>query len=161
MITWKKAIILLVKDKVEVVSSHDRVIHGVSISLKLPSVLRLLSHVRVARQGHQVPFSRANIYFRDKYQGQYCGQQLSGIELTFDHVVPVSQGGRKAWDNIVTCCVNCNRQKGGKTPRQAGLTLLRRPRRLSFLPALHITLGMGDVPAAWDDYLYWGKGSLA
>ena len=161
VITWKKAIILLVKGKVEVVSSHVRVIRGVSISLELPSVLRLLSHVRVARQFHQVPFSRANIYLRDKYRCQYCGQQRSASELTFDHVIPVSQGGRKDWDNIVTCCVNCNRKKGGKTPQQAGLTLLRRPRRPSFLPALHITLGMGDVPAAWRDYLYWGKESPA
>ena len=155
VITWQKAVILLVKDKVEVISSYDRRIRGVRISLELPSVLRLLRRVRVTRRFHQGPFSRSNIYLRDKYRGQYCAQRYPASKLTFDHVVPVSQGGRKVWENIVTCCIECNRKKGGKTPREAGLSLVRSPRRPSYLPAYAITYGMNEVPNSWRDYLYW------
>ena len=159
VITWQKAVILLVKGKVEVIASYERIIRGVSISLEQPSVLRLRRRVRVARQFHEVPFSRANIYLRDDYRCQYCARQLPSSELTFDHVVPVSQGGRKDWGNIVTCCVQCNRRKGGKTPKQAGLQLIRKPKRPSFIPALQIRFGLSEVPASWRDYLYWTQGA--
>ncbi|MFQ5792649.1 MAG: HNH endonuclease [Acidobacteriota bacterium] len=155
VVPWQKAILLLMKRKVEVVAAYDRAIRSVSLSVQLPSVLRLLSHVRVVRQFQHVPFSRANIYIRDKYGCQYCGRRLPSTELTFDHIIPVSRGGRKDWENIVTCCIDCNRRKGGKTPEQAGLRLLRLPRRPSFLPALRITFGATDVPETWRDYLLW------
>jgi len=155
VISWQKAVVLLLKDKVEVIASYDRKIRGVRLSLDLPSVLRLLRRVRVHRRFHQVPFSRANIYLRDKYRCQYCDTQFQGSALTFDHVIPVSQGGRKVWENIVTCCIACNRKKGGKTPRQARLALKRQPKRPTYLPADAITYGMADVPRSWHDYLSW------
>lgn len=153
VITWQKAVVLLVKGKVEVIASYDRRIRGVSLSLDLPAVLRLLRRARVARRLHQVPFSRTNIYLRDRYQCQYCGNRFSAAELTFDHVKPASQGGRKDWENIVTCCIPCNRRKGGKTPDEAGLRLVRRPGRPSYLPAHAITYGMAEVPTSWRDFL--------
>jgi 5-methylcytosine-specific restriction endonuclease McrA len=107
----------------------------------------------VARRLHQVPFSRANIYLRDRYQCQYCGNRFSASELTFDHVTPASQGGRKDWENIVTCCIQCNRKKGGKTPEAAGLKLVRQPGRPSYLAAHAITYGMAEVPTSWRDFL--------
>ena len=157
VIPWQKAIVLLVKEKVEVLASYDRVIRSVSVALELPSVLRLHQHVRLANHYHQVPFSRTNIYLRDKYRCQYCGLKLPSTELTFDHVIPVSQGGRKVWENIVTCCVRCNRRKGGSTPKQAGLALLRKPHRPSFVPSLRITIGLSNVPPSWKDYLHWSS----
>ena len=157
VITWQKAVVLLFKGKVEVIASYNRRIRGVRITLELPSVLRLLRRVRVTRRFHQVPFSRSNIYLRDKYRCQYCAERFQASELTFDHVVPVSKGGRKVWENIVTCCIECNRKKGGKTPREAGLTLVRRPKRPTYLPAHAITYGMAEVPKSWRDYLYWAS----
>lgn len=154
VITWQKAVVLLVKGKVEVIASHGLMIRGVTVTLELPSVLRLLRRVRVTRRFHQVPFSRTNIYLRDKYRCQYCARRFSAPDLTFDHVIPASQGGRKEWENIVTCCIVCNRKKGGKTPDQAGLKLVRRPTRPSYLPSYAITYGMAEVPAVWRDYLY-------
>jgi 5-methylcytosine-specific restriction endonuclease McrA len=154
VITWQKAVILLVKGKVEVIASYERSIRGVSITLDLPSVLRLLRRARVARRIHQIPFSRSNIYLRDRYQCQYCALRFSTSELTFDHVLPASQGGKKDWENIVTCCIRCNRKKGGKTPEQAGLRLIRRPGRPSSLDAQAITYGMSAVPSSWRDFLY-------
>ena len=99
---------------------------AVSISFKLPSVIRLLRYIKIKRRFDYVPFSRANIYARDDHRCQYCGDGFPTSELTFDHVVPVAQGGRKDWENIVTCCVTCNRRKGGRTPAEAGMHLLRR-----------------------------------
>jgi len=155
IVSWQKAITLLTKGKVEVVAVHDREIHGVSITIRLPSVLRLLKAVRIARRFQHVPFSRANIYMRDNYTCQYCGTRQPTCELTFDHVMPVSRGGRKDWENIVTCCIDCNRQKGGRSPQEAGLSLIRSPRRPTFLPAVRITIGLRDVPESWRDFLYW------
>ena len=157
VITWQKAVILLIKEKVEVIASHDRTIRAVSFTLKLPSVLRLLRRVRVERQFHRVPFSRSNIYLRDRYRCQYCARRFPASKLTFDHVVPVSHGGRKDWENIVTCCIDCNRKKGGKTPEQAGLELVRRPKRPAHLPAHAIVYGMSEVPHTWRDYLFWSR----
>lgn len=155
IVPWQRAITLLIKDKVEVLAAYDRAIRGVSITFQLPSVLRLYRRVRVQTRFHNVPFSRTNIFLRDRNRCQYCGRRFAGSQLTFDHVIPASQGGRKDWENIVTCCIQCNRLKGGKTPEAAGLRLIRTPKRPTFLPALRITLGIQDVPESWCDYLYW------
>src|SRR4029078_1866943 len=72
-----------------------------------------------------------------------------------DPVLPVAQGGRKHWENIVTCCVTCNRKKGGRTPAEAGMHLLRTPRRPDSAPAIRIKVGLRHAPESWRDYLYW------
>ena len=136
IVPWQKAITLLFQGKVEVIAVHDREIRGVTVRVKLPSVLRLLRHVRMKRPFYDVPFSRSNVYARDDHRCQYCAQRLPPAQLTFDHVIPVARGGQKGWDNIVTCCIPCNRRKGDRTPDQAGLRLIRRPRRPQALPAL-------------------------
>src|SRR5437764_502798 len=123
VVHWQKAVTLWCQGKVEVVKVYDREIHAVSFSFKLPSVIRLLRYIKIKRRFDYVPFSRANIYARDEYECQYCGDAFSTNELTFDHVQPVAQGGRKDWENIVTCCVTCNRKKGGRTPAEAGMSL--------------------------------------
>ena len=139
----------------EVISVYDREIRSVSVSFKLPSVIRLLRHITIRRHCNYVPFSRANIYARDNHECQYCGREFQVSELTFDHVVPVSQGGRKDWKNIVTSCVTCNRRKGGRTPAQAGLRVIRSPRRPTRPPLVRFTIGIDSAPESWRDYLYW------
>jgi 5-methylcytosine-specific restriction endonuclease McrA len=103
IVDWQKAITLMCQGKVEVVAEYDREIRSVSISFKLPSVIRLLRFIRIKRKFDYVPFSRANIYARDNHECQYCGDEFPTSDLTFDHVLPVAQGGRKDWENIVTC----------------------------------------------------------
>ena len=152
---WQKAITLWCQGKVEVIAVHDREIRAVSFSLKMPSVIRLLRFVKIRRRFDYVPFSRANIYARDKHTCQYCCTAFTTAELTFDHVVPVAQGGRKDWVNIVTCCVTCNRKKGGQTPAEAGMRLKRPPKRPTSVPAVRVTIGLHDAPDSWRDYLYW------
>ena len=155
VVDWQKAITLWCQGKVEVIAVHDREVRAVSFTFKLPSVIRLLRFVKIKRRFDYVPFSRANIYARDHHTCQYCSRGFSTPDLTFDHVVPVAQGGRKDWENIVTCCIGCNRLKGGRTPSEAGMKLLRPPRRPDSAPAIRITIGLRSAPESWRDYLYW------
>jgi 5-methylcytosine-specific restriction endonuclease McrA len=155
VVHWQKAVTLWCQGKVEIISVYDRDVHAVSFTFKLPSVIRLLRFVHIKRRLDYVPFSRANIYARDEYTCQYCGEVFPTSELTFDHVVPVAHGGRKDWENIVTCCVTCNRRKGGRTPEQAGMRLIRYPKRPEKAPALRITIGLRHAPESWRDYIYW------
>jgi 5-methylcytosine-specific restriction endonuclease McrA len=155
VVHWQKAMTLLFQGKVEVIKEYDREIHAVSFKIRLPSVIRLLRYIKIKRRFDYVPFSRANIYARDEYQCQYCGDAFSTNDLTFDHVVPVAKGGRKDWENIVTCCVTCNRRKGGRTPGEAGMHLLRMPKRPESAPFIRITIGFRNAPESWRDYLYW------
>ena len=153
VINWKKAITLLCLGKVEVIEEYSREIHSVSFTVKLPSVIRLLNLVK--RQRSSIKFSRQNIYARDRYKCQYCGSQYSSEDLTYDHIIPKSRGGKTEWGNIVTCCVDCNRKKGGRTPAEASMRLIRKPTRPTWIPALRITIGFHQVPKSWRDYLYW------
>lgn len=154
VISWQRAMTLLVQDKVEIVRTHDREVRAVTFSFKLPSVVRLLRFVKV-RNAHAVKFSRANIYLRDDYTCQYCAHQFEPRDLTFDHVTPVAQGGRRAWDNIVTACSPCNSRKDNRTPEQAGMKLLRQPRRPSASSRYKATIGIRRTPDSWRDFLYW------
>ena len=155
VVDWRKAITMLCQGKVEVVSEYEREVRSVSITFKLPSVIRLLRYITIKRRVDYVPFSRANIYARDSHRCQYCGTGYQVGELTFDHVVPVSQGGRKNWENIVTSCIDCNRRKGGRTPAQAGMRVIRQPSRPTRSPVVRLTFGLRNTPDSWRDYLYW------
>ncbi len=155
VVDWRKAITMLCQDKVEVVSEYDREVRSVSITFKLPSVIRLLRYITVKRRMDYVPLSRANIYARDDHRCQYCGVGHPIEDLTFDHVVPVSQGGKKKWENIVTSCISCNRRKGGRTPAQAGMRVIRQPSRPSRSPVVRLTFGLRNAPESWRDYFYW------
>jgi 5-methylcytosine-specific restriction endonuclease McrA len=126
----------------------------VTFKIRMPAVVRLLRFIR--RKRPQVSFSRKNLFARDDNSCQYCGARRDSSELTYDHVVPRSLGGKTDWANIVTCCIDCNRKKGGRTPEQAGMRLRRHPKRPEKLPGvLTITIGLTSAPDAWRDFLYW------
>ena len=153
IISWQTAITMSFLGKVEVLEEYDRDVHSVTLIIKVPAVVRLLRAFR--RHARPVKFSRVNIYARDNYRCQYCGKRASIGELTYDHVTPRSQGGRTEWTNIVTCCYLCNRKKGGRTPREAGMALLQQPTQPNWVPAVAIRISLRSIPEAWTDYLYW------
>lgn len=157
IVSWQRAITLLFLGKVEVVEEYDRDIKTTSLVIKIPSVVRLLNAFR--RHRKPTKFSRVNIYGRDGYRCMYCGKKHAIDDLTYDHVVPRSQGGKTTWDNIVTACVRCNSRKAGRTPEQAGMTLIKRPVQPVSAPTVMVTLSRESAPDAWRDYLYW-TGSL-
>jgi 5-methylcytosine-specific restriction endonuclease McrA len=153
VISWKRAITLLTLDKVEVLETYDREVRSVTLAIRLPAVVRLIHLVRFRK--HTVRFSRENIYIRDKYQCQYCASSMNASDLTYDHVIPKSMGGKTAWENIVTCCLPCNKKKGGRTPGQARMSLIRKAKRPSWHPMLMITRRIGNTPESWRAYLFY------
>jgi 5-methylcytosine-specific restriction endonuclease McrA len=153
VIGWQRAITLLALDKVDVVEEYDAEIRAVSIVVRVPAVVRLRKAFR--RFAKPVKFSRVNIYARDGYRCQYCGQTCTVSELTYDHVIPRSRGGRTCWENIVSACYACNRRKANRTPAEAGMKLLSTPARPTWLPSVSIRVSARSVPDAWRDYVYW------
>jgi 5-methylcytosine-specific restriction endonuclease McrA len=155
VLSWKKALILFFQGKVEILEEHSREIRSISFSIRLPSVVRLLYHIRPHKNHRVVKFSRVNIFTRDKHSCQYCGKKCRSDELTFDHVIPIAKGGRKTWENIVTACIRCNHDKSGRTPEEAGMNLIKKPIRPKWSPSLTLTIGIKQTPETWRDYLYW------
>ena len=153
IISWQRAITLLALDKVDVVEEYDAEIHAPSIVVRVPAVVRLRRMFR--RHAKPVKFSRVNIYARDSHRCQYCGVACTISELTYDHVIPRSRGGRTTWENIVSACYTCNRRKANRTPAEAGMTLRSTPTRPSWMPAVQIRVSTRSVPDAWRDYVYW------
>ena len=151
VINWQRAIKLVFLNKVEVVEESAREISSITVSMRVPSVVRLMGFVRFRRK--DAKYSRRNIYARDKHQCQYCGKQFTPADLTCDHVIPRSRGGRAEWDNIVTCCVPCNRRKGGQTPEEARLVLIKRPTRPAWHWGFQIRFAHRRPPAQWWLYL--------
>ena len=152
VVPWKKAITMVLLEKVEVIEEYERWIRGVTLALRLPAVVRLNRYVR--RKTPLVKFSRQNLYFRDRGTCQYCGVSFDFKELTYDHVVPRSRGGQTEWTNVVTCCGVCNLRKGGRTPEEADMFLIRKPRVPIWIPLLTVSLGLEETPDPWKDYLY-------
>lgn len=155
VVSWQRAMTLWAQNKVEIVETYDREIRAVSFTIKLPSVVRLLRYVRSRVRTDYVPFTRANIYARDKFTCQYCWEEHPTEDLTFDHVIPAAQGGRKDWLNIVTACLACNTKKGARTPEEAGMTLRKVPRKPASTPALRVVVGLRRTPDSWRNWLYW------
>lgn len=158
-VSWDRAITLLFTDKVEVLEEYDDwVVRSVTVSIKVPAVIRLLNAVATKKRG--VRFSREAVYTRDKGRCQYCSRALKRPEATYDHVLPRRLGGKTNWTNIVIACQPCNTKKGGRTPEQAKMRLQVQPIKPKHLPeTLHLTLPRGKMPHQWQDYLrdamYW------
>ncbi len=148
---WQEAIKAVFLDRVDVVASYDQKVHSPSFEMPIPSVVSLRSYVA---QDRSPAFTRFNLFLRDAFACQYCG---SASDLTFDHVVPRSRGGRTTWENIVTACAPCNLSKGGRTPKEAAMHPRRSPRR----PDMHQLQALGRrfppnfLHESWLDYLYW------
>jgi len=157
IVSWQRAVTMLFAGKVEVVEEYEEDIRSVSLTIKMPAVVRLLRNM--AGRNMAVRFSRINVLSRDGFRCQYCGRRLPPPELSFDHVMPRSRGGRTAWDNITTCCYPCNKRKGDRTPEEAGMRLRSRPRRPRSLPFLTMRFRTTSVPDAWRSWCYW-QGAL-
>ena len=121
-------------------SMHDDTIGMVNRIIRVPRVILLLTYDRIPRR--QVRFNRFNVYSRDRNTCQYCGHRLPRVELNLDHVIPRSQGGMSTWENIVCSCHSCNRRKGGRTPKEAGMKLLHPPRRPEWTPFMLETFSL-------------------
>jgi 5-methylcytosine-specific restriction endonuclease McrA len=133
----------------------DEYVRTVHFEIQVPRIIRLLTYDRLPRQ--KVKFNRRNIFARDGNRCQYCGRRFATSELSLDHVVPRIQGGRATWDNIVCACLKCNVRKGGRTPAQAGIRLIREPVEPRTSPALRLKLSHRKYRSwkAFLDAAYW------
>jgi 5-methylcytosine-specific restriction endonuclease McrA len=147
--TVKRAVVLTFLGKADIVETCDgKKIHSPSTVFPLPSVVRLGFYVRVP--GKRIMLSRKNILKRDGHRCQYCGT-TSG-PLTVDHLLPKIYGGKDSWENLVCACTRCNSIKGDKTVEQAGLKLLRRPRKPNHITFIQQFVGISDQ--RWRRYLF-------
>jgi 5-methylcytosine-specific restriction endonuclease McrA len=146
--TIRRAAVLLLKEKAEIIEHAEWELRSESLSLPRPVVIRLVTYVRVPRDTHRRKITRRAVFARDRWTCQYCGSRTS---LTVDHVVPRSKGGSSSWDNIVTSCAPCNRRKGDAMLRHVGMHLIRQPSSPS--PQIFIHVATPTIPAAWRAYL--------
>jgi 5-methylcytosine-specific restriction endonuclease McrA len=147
--TVRRAAVLILKNRAEILEEGDWALHAESVTLARPVVIRLLAYVRIPRDAHRRKITRRAVFARDRWTCQYCGHERGN--LTVDHVVPRSKGGRSTWDNIVTCCAPCNRRKGDRLPRQASMVPARKPKAPSATIFIHVATP--TIPAAWEQYL--------
>jgi 5-methylcytosine-specific restriction endonuclease McrA len=146
--TVRRAVVLLLKEKAEILEHASWQLHSASLSVARPVVIRLVSFVRIPRDTHRRKITRRAVFARDDWTCQYCGARSN---LTVDHVVPRSKGGLSSWENIVASCAPCNRRKGDALPRQVGMRLLREPRTPR--PTVFIQVASPTIPTAWQQYL--------
>ncbi|WP_374764758.1 HNH endonuclease [Yunchengibacter salinarum] len=148
---WQTALKAVFLDRVAIVSEYDRAVHSPTTTVRLPSVIALKTYVR---QPDFPAFTRFNLFLRDMFTCQYCGDTR---DLTFDHVIPRRLGGRTSWRNITTACAPCNLAKGGRTPDEAGM----HPRVWPHRPTAHVLNENGRafppnyLHESWRDFLYW------
>ena len=147
---WQDAIKAVFLDRVNIISEYDTLVRSPSFEMRLPSVVSLKSYVKPTRFP---AFTRFNVFLRDRFTCQYCGEAFPSPALTFEHVIPRSRGGQTTWSNIVTACEPCNTAKGN--------SLRIKPRRPPREPTLGELLSAkrafppGYLHESWMDYLYW------
>jgi 5-methylcytosine-specific restriction endonuclease McrA len=147
--TMRRAAVLVLKERAEVIERRDGVLHSERLDLERPCVIRLVRYVRVPRDVHRRKITRRAVLARDAYTCQYCGKESAG--LTVDHVIPRSRGGSSGWDNIVAACAPCNRKKGNRLPLEAEMPLRSHPKAPG--PTVFIRIASPRVPDAWEQYL--------
>lgn len=150
VISWQKAITLLYQGKAQSLIDYSELrIHSQTISFALPKILKLNGKHRLL---FTIKFTRENVFYRDNYTCQYCGERLKENQLTFDHVIPASKGGPTTWQNVVTACKPCNFKKGPTLLENTNLRLLKKPVVPKWSPELVIKLH-DDDPLEWFEFL--------
>jgi len=152
--SWQESVKAVFLDRVNIVSEYDRTVRSPSFEMRLPSVIALKDYVPQARRP---AFTRFNVFLRDRFSCQYCGGRLPTPDLTFDHVIPRSRGGRTSWGNVVTACGGCNLRKGNRMPAVAQMQPRDKPRA----PTAYELQEHGRafppnfLHESWRDFLYW------
>jgi 5-methylcytosine-specific restriction endonuclease McrA len=155
-VSWKRAISLWFAGKVEIISVYEnRFIRTVDEIFHVPSIVRFIGNVvKRFKFNRVIKFNRENVFLRDSGKCQYCAKNLQNSEYTLDHVIPASQGGKKEWQNIVACCKACNQKKSNRTPKQAGMALIKVPEIPKKLIVMAKNTMGPNCPDDWKDYLW-------
>ena len=135
--------------------ADEDAVHTVTLRLRIPRVILLMVFDRLPKK--EVKFTRHNIFERDRNTCQYCGGQFDRKDLNLDHVIPRDRGGPTTWENIVCSCIPCNTRKANRTPAEAGLRLIRKPKRPKWRPFVQVSFGL-PMHDSWKHFLdlaYW------
>lgn len=152
VISWQKAISMSILNKIEIIKEYEgKYIHSVYLSIKVPAVARLLNSFK--RSHRRVKFNKTNILARDGWKCCYCGNSFPARELTYDHVVPRSRGGKTNFENVVACCIECNKKKGSHLPHEIGFKLKKKPARPEWSLILSTVLLQRKIPDAWKEFV--------
>lgn len=146
VVSVRRAVVLVLKQKAEVVVGSGRPMRGATLSLDSPSVIRLKYYVKVPLRT-RAALSRRAVFVRDDYTCQYCGARAENV----DHVIPRSRGGQHVWENVVAACRRCNSRKEDKLPHEVGFRLRREPRAPR--ETLWIVIAVGRIEPGWEPYL--------
>jgi 5-methylcytosine-specific restriction endonuclease McrA len=149
----RRAVVMIFKGVARMEEHNGHMLHSSRITMHAPSVIRLTEYIHIPFKNRSL--SRKNILLRDHSTCQYCGKHLPPSELTLDHVHPRSRGGESTWDNLVACCKRCNHRKGNRTPEEAAMHLVRRPRGFSLHVSRQIMRYLGRADEAWRKYLFY------
>ncbi len=149
----RRAIVLILKGAALAEEESAGEVRSAAIAIRVPSVIRLLQYHRIPYQTRVL--SRKNILVRDHHTCQFCGTVLGSGELTLDHILPRSLGGKSTWENLVACCYPCNNVKGSRTPEQARMKLLRPPRPFNLHTNRHLMRMMARTDTRWQKYLFF------
>ncbi len=149
----RRAVVLVFKGVATTEEEDGSYLHSQRFSYRVPSVIRLREFRRIPHQSRAL--SRKNILLRDRYTCQFCGFVFSASDLTLDHVIPRSRGGRTDWDNLVACCHPCNNVKRDRLPEEAGLKLLRAPRPFTLHTSRQLMRMVGNSDHRWRKYLFY------
>ena len=147
----RRAIIMVWAGKAEIVERTGQRVHSVSMTFEIPSIIRLLIYIRISHRWN-IQLTKQNILKRDRKTCQYCGR--TDDSMTVDHVIPRSLGGSDTWGNLVCACSACNNKKGDLTLREAGITLIRIPKKPNF--RYFLFLNKGPIHSTWRAYLKIG-----
>lgn len=182
IVEWDRALMMLFQGKIEVIEEHEEVLgviasdrirefkqvakaysqrvpEGNAITIRTPSVVRLWSKIGGVKRS--VKFSRLNVFTRDGFRCQYCGESKSASAINYDHVIPKQRGGKTVWENIVTSCYPCNSRKANRTPSEAGMKLLHQPHKPKSLPLVGPKFDPKSIHPSWLPYIIslWGDRS--
>lgn len=151
---WQEAVKAVFLDRVSVLSEYEVEVRSPTMAMRLPSVIALKDYIPAARRP---AFTRFNVFLRDGFTCQYCGAQKPTPDLTFDHVIPRSRGGRTTWQNVVAACGPCNLRKGNRLPRECGMWPRSEPRQPTSweLQEKGRAFPPNYLHESWRDYLYW------
>ena len=144
----RRAIILILSEKVDALENYRELIHSVYLTLPLPSVIKLKQYARLRRK--EIVLSRKNILKRDNHTCQYCG--IRSVPMTIDHIIPRQRGGEDSWYNLVAACVACNTRKGNRRPREVQMKLVKRARKPTMI--LHLQKFVKQFQGTWRPYLF-------
>jgi 5-methylcytosine-specific restriction endonuclease McrA len=151
---WQEVVKAVFLDRVNIVSEYDRTVRSPSMEMRLPSVISLKEFIALSRRP---AFTRFNVFLRDRFSCQFCAGMFATTELTFDHIVPRSRGGRTTWQNVVTACQTCNLLKGNRLPHESGMYPKRRPHQPTTqqLQENGRRFPPNHLHHSWRDFLYW------